>query len=65
MGRNSEEISIRNLMLYSYIDNCGLQPSEIIEAILRYKSFKKVGLATKPEDGQLELPLKTSEEKRQ
>lgn len=49
---------LRNLMLYSYIDKCGLTPAEIIEAVVRYKALKKVGISTKPGEGtQLELPL--------
>lgn len=51
---------LRNLMLYSYIDKCGLSPAEIIEAITRYKALKKVGVATRPEATemtQLEMPL--------
>lgn len=50
---------LRNLMLYSYIDKCGLSPAEIIEAITRFKALKKVGLSTKPSEdtAQLEMNL--------
>lgn len=50
MTKEYDKTELRNLMLYSYIDKCGLSPAEIIEAITRYKSLKKVGLAVRPEE---------------
>lgn len=43
-----ESNEMKNLMLFSYIEKCGLKPSEVIEAIVRYKALKKIGIPQGP-----------------
>lgn len=65
MGKDSGETSLRNLMLYSYVDNCGLSPSEVIAAISTYKYTKSKSPQidkVSTENPQLELPLTNTKE---